>query len=220
MTTYVERDVRQLLNVRDLPSFELFVRLCAGNTGQLFNMSRIGADVGIDQKTVRAWLGVLEAAFIAFRVPPHHRNFRKRLVKTPKLHFYDTGLAARLLGIESPAQMATHSMRGSLFENWVIVEILKAKGNRGKDERLAFWRDHVGREIDLLLDRGERVMPVEIKAGGTVASDWITQLDAWCSLAGPAAETPTIVYGGDRREERRTVSIVPWREVPGLARAV
>ena len=216
LTTYVERDVRQVTNVRDLSIFNLFVRLCAGNIGQLLNLSRIGADTGVDQKTARAWLGILETAFIIFRLRPHHRNFRKRLVKSPKLYFLDSGLAARLLGIEVAEQLVNHSMRGALFENWVLTEILKGRWNRGKQQNLYFWRSHVGQEIDILLDKSEHLMPIEVKSGKTVASDWVRNLQRWCELAGPAVETPTIVYGGDHRQNRGGVDIVPWREIGGV----
>ena len=139
LATYIERDVRQLRNVQDLPTFQRVLRLCAGSVGQLADLTRIGNDAGVDQKTVRAWLGVLEASFILFRLQPHHRSFRKRLVKTPKLYFYDVGVAARLIGIESAEQMNTHPLRGALFENWVIVEHLKRRWNAGKESNLFFW---------------------------------------------------------------------------------
>jgi predicted AAA+ superfamily ATPase len=218
--TYVERDVRQLVNVRDLATFQLFVRLCAANVGQLVNLSRLGADAGIDQKTARAWLGILEASFIVFRLAPHHRNFRKRLVKAPKLYFYDTGLAARLLGVDSPEQLATHPLRGALFECWVMTELLKGRGARGKPDNLFFWRDHVGHEVDALADQGTSLRPIEIKAGGTVAADWFDGLSRWMALAGKAGRDPTLVYGGDRSEPRGGVRVVPWRDIGALAETV
>ena len=218
--TYVERDVRQLLNVRDLSAFRLFVRLCAGNVGQLLNLSRLGADAGINQKTAQSWLGILETSFIAFRLQPHHRNFRRRLVKTPKLYFYDAALAARLLGVDSPEQLATHAMRGSLFENWVVTELLKGRGARGKTDNLYFWRSHVGQEVDVVAEHADGLMPVEIKSGATIASDWLTDLRAWVELAGSAAEGPTLVYGGDRRQSRSGVDVLPWGQVGALAEVV
>lgn len=216
LATYVERDVRQVVAVRDLNSFDMFVHLCAGSVGQLLNMSRLGADAGIDQKTVRAWLSVLETSFVVFRLQPHHRNFRKRLVKSPKLYFYDSGLAARLLGIESTRQLATHAMRGALFENWVIIEMLKGHWNLGKQANLYFWRSHIGHEIDVLVDGSENLIPIEVKSGQTVASDWFRELHQWCEMAGQAAGAPTLVYGGDRRHQRLGVDLVPWREVGTL----
>jgi len=220
ITTYVERDVRQLINVRDLSAFQLFMRLCAANVGQMLNASRLGGDVGIDQKTVRAWIGLLESSFIAFRLQPHFRNFRKRLVKTPKLYFYDTALAARLLGIESPEQLVTHPLRGALFENWVVAELLKGRGARGKSDNLFFWRSHIGHEIDVLADRGDLLLPIEIKAGTTIASDWFAGLQKWLDLAGSVAGQPTLVYGGRARQSRRGINVLPWNEIDCLANEV
>ncbi len=211
--TYVERDVRQLRNVQNLPTFQRVVRLCAAAVGQLADSTRIGNDAGVDQKTVRAWLGVLEASFILFRLQPHQRSFRKRLVKTPKLYFYDVGLAARLLGIESCAQMSTHPLRGALFENWVITEYLKRRWNAGKQANLFFWRSHGGLEIDLVLEQGQLLAPVEIKSGATVSADWLRPLRRWRELAGDAAGRPVIVYGGDQIQYREVADVVPWRRL-------
>jgi len=220
ITTYVERDVRQLINVRDLSAFQLFLRLCAANVGQMLNASRLGGDVGIDQKTVRAWIGLLESSFIAFRLQPHYRNFRKRLVKTPKLYFYDTALAARLMGIESPGQLVTHPQRGALFENWVIAELLKGRGARGKADNLFFWRSHIGHEIDVIADRGDLLRPIEIKSGSTIASDWFAGLQKWLDLAGSEAMKPTLVYGGRSQQSRKGIDVLPWVEIEHLADSV
>ncbi len=213
LATYVERDVRQLRNVQDLPTFQRVLRLCAGTVGQLADLTRIGNDAGVDQKTVRAWLGVLEASFILFRLQPHHQSFRKRLVKTPKLYFYDVGVAARLLGIESAQQMSTHPARGALFENWVITEYLKRRWNAGSQPNLFFWRSHGGLEVDLLLERGQVLAPVEIKSGATVSPDWLRRVRRWRELAGAAAGRPVIVYGGDQPQQRSDADIVPWRQL-------
>ena len=218
LATYIERDVRQLRNVRDLSTFRRVLRLCAGSVGQLADLTRIGNDAGVDQKTVRAWLGVLEASFILFRLHPHHRNFRKRLVKTAKLYFYDVGVAARLTGIESAGQMSTHPLRGALFENWVITEFLKRRWNAGKESNLFFWRSHGGLEVDLLLEQGQALTPVEIKSGATVSSDWLRPLHRWRELAGDTAGRPVIVYGGDQPQQRSDADIVPWRQLARLPR--
>jgi predicted AAA+ superfamily ATPase len=220
ITTYVERDVRQLINVRDLSAFQLFVRLCAANVGQLLNMSRIGGDIGKDQKTVSAWFGLLESSFIAFRLRPHFHNFRKRLVKTPKLYFYDPALAVRLLGIESPSQLVTHPLRGALFENWVLVELLKGRGARGKSDNLYFWRSHTGHEVDVIADHGDRLLPIEVKSGATIASDWLDNLSRWTDLAGSAAWKPTLLYGGRSHQMRRGIAVLPWTEIEKLAECV
>jgi len=220
ITTYVERDVRQLINIRDLSAFQLFLRLCAANVGQMLNASRLGGDVGIDQKTVRAWIGLLESSFIVFRLLPHFRNYRKRLVKTPKLYFYDPALAARLMGIESPGQLVTHPQRGALFENWVIAELLKGRGARGKADNLFFWRSHVGHEIDVIADRGDLLLPIEIKSGSTIASDWFVGLQKWLDLAGSEAVKPTLVYGGRGQQSRKGIDVIPWNEIEHLADSV
>ncbi len=220
ITTYVERDVRQLLNVRDLGAFQRFVGLCAGCVGQLLNSSRVAADCGVNHSTVRAWLGVLQASFVIILLPPHHRNFRKRVVKMPKLYFYDTGLAARLMGVQDHTQLRTHPMRGALFENWVVAETFKGRHNRCKEANLYFWRNNAGHEVDLIADHGETLLPVEIKAGSTIASDWFRPLQRWCDLAGPVAEKAWLVYGGDQACTRSGVRVLPWRDISKLASRV
>lgn len=217
LATYVERDVRQVLNVRDLTVFSRFLALCAGSVGQLLNASRLGADCGLNHGTASQWLSVLEASFVLFRLAPHHRNFRKRLVKTPKLYFLDTGLAIRLLGIESPEQLLTHPLRGALFENWVVAELLKGRFNRGKKSNLYFWRDNVGLEVDVLLETGGRLKPLEIKSGRTLADDWFRSLGKWSELAGQSATPGVLVYGGIAPWKRGGVEVVPWRNLDQLA---
>lgn len=215
--SYVERDVRTLVNVRDLGVFQRFVGLCAGNLGHLLNASRLGADLGVTHDTVRSWLHILEASFVVYRLQPHHRSFRKRLVKTPKLYFHDTGLAARLLGIDSPRQLSTHAMRGALFENWVLTELLKGRSNRGREDNLYFWRSHAGHEIDILMDQGHQLLPVEAKSGSTIASDWFDSLRRWRDLAGGEAATPYLVYGGRQAQRRTDVKVLPWVQIGELA---
>jgi uncharacterized protein len=217
--TYVERDVRQMLNVRDLSTFQRFLRLAAGRSGQLLNLSALGSDCGVSHNTAREWLSVLEASFIVHLLRPHHRNFRKRLVKTPKLYFHDVGLAAWLLGIQEPAQLRHHPLRGALFETWVVSEVLKARYNAGLRSNLYFWRDSAGHEVDLLIDRGADVVPVEVKAGETVHRHLFDSVDRWRALAGEAAGSGWVVYGGDRRQQRRENTALPWFELPGEALA-
>lgn len=217
VATYLERDVRQLLNLKDLLTFQRFMGLCAANVGQLLNMLRLGTDCGVHHNTVRAWLGILHASYIVFLLPPHHANFRKRLVKAPKLYFYDTGLAARLLGIQSPAQLATHPLRGQLFENLVVAELVKARFNRGQRSNLFFWRNSTGVEVDVIVDHGQTLLPVEIKSGETIGSDWFRNLAAWRSWAGKAAEPAILVYGGKRREPHRDAEVMPWSRLPAIA---
>lgn len=149
--TYLERDVRQILNVKDLATFQRFVRMCATRTGQLLNLAALGNDCGISHNTAKAWISVLEASYIVFLLQPHHKNFGKRLVKTPKIYFYDTGLAAWLVGIRDPDHLSIHPMRSSLFESFVISELLKSRFNQGQPPNLYFWRNNLGTEIDVLI---------------------------------------------------------------------
>lgn len=211
IATYVERDVRQIVNVQDSSLFQRFLGLCAGSIGQLFNASRIGNDCGLNHGTVTKWFSILETSYIAFRLAPHHRNFRKRLVKTPKLYFWDTGLAIQLLGIETPGQLSTHPLRGALFENWILVELMKIRLNQGKSLRHSFWRNNTGLEVDLVLDVAGRLCPVEMKSGMTLASDWFAGLRGWMELAGDAAFDPCLFYGGSVASNEAGVQVLPWR---------
>lgn len=210
--TYLERDVRDLLNVGDLEAFGRFVRLCAGRSGQLLSAASLAADAGISHTTVRRWLSILEASFTIYLLRPHHRNFSKRLVKSPKLYFVDTGLLCYLLRVQSPAALVDHASRGAIFETWVVSEALKNYYNRGAEADLYFWRDSVGREIDLLIDQGAQQLPVEIKSGQTVASDFFTALDYWRELAGAPEVAAALVYGGDNSYQRRGVTVLSWSD--------
>jgi predicted AAA+ superfamily ATPase len=216
--TYIERDVRQMINVRDLSTFQRFVRMCAGRTGGLLNLSGLASDCGISHNTAKAWLSVLQATYIVHLLPPHHRHFDKRLVKTPKLYFLDPGLAAWLVGIQNAEQIAFHPMRGSLFETLVVSELLKARFNQGLTSNLFFWQDRHGREVDILIDQGRQLIPVEVKSGETVTSDYFAGLSRWVGLAGQEAGGPWVVYGGRERQTRSQAQVLPWREIRDLAR--
>ena len=200
--TYVERDVRQLLKVHDLLTFETFVRLCAGRVGQLLNLASLAADSGISSTTARDWISILEASFILFRLQPWHANISKRLIKTPKLYFHDVGLAAYLCGIEEQGQIATHPLRGNLFENMVVGELLKRRFNSGLDNRLCFFRDRAGSEVDILFPNGPRYLPVEIKSGQTIHSEWFKPLASMAKLNPAVLQPGLVVYGGDEIQQR------------------
>jgi predicted AAA+ superfamily ATPase len=215
--TYVERDVRQMVNVRDLSTFQRFVRMCAARTAQLLNLSGLAVDCGITHNTAASWLSVLEASFILHLVQPYHGNFGKRLVKTPKLFFYDPGLAAWLLGIQDAEQLAVHPQRGALFESWVVAELLKARFAHGMASNLFFWRDRTGHEVDLLIEQGAALTPVEIKSGRTVASDFFKGIDDWRRISGQAETAAWLVYGGEREQSRARVHVLPWRSIGKLA---
>lgn len=217
VATYVERDVRQLLNVQDLAAFQRFIRLCAGRVGGLLNLSELGSDAGIAQPTAKAWLSVLEATYIVQLVRPHHANFSKRIIRTPKLHFVDTGLACWLLGIREPEQLATHPLRGPLFESWVSAELHKTFFNAGKTPPIFFWRDRAGLEIDLVIEQGARLRPVEVKAGATMTGAHLDSLRRWLSLTGDTAEAPALVYGGEESYERESVRVRGWRDAAAIA---
>jgi predicted AAA+ superfamily ATPase len=218
ISTYVERDVRQIVNIQDTMAFQRFLSLCAGSVGQLFNASRIGNDCGLNHGTVAKWLSILEASYIAYRLPPHHRNYRKRLVKTPKLYFWDTGLVCRLLGIERPEQLATHPLRGAVFENWVVTELMKGRFNRLQKSNLYFWRNNTGMEVDVLAEQSGKLMPIEIKSGATIGKDWATGLQGWLELAGDEAMDPTLIYGGEVVWQKQEVNIIPWKAIDSLAK--
>jgi len=209
--TYLERDVRQLSQVGDLETFSRFVRLCAGRGGQLLNLSSLANDAAISHDTARRWLSILEASFVVFLLRPHHRNFNKRLVKSPKLYFVDTGLLCFLLRIRSAEELRTHSMRGAVFENFIVAELLKNYRNRGELPDLFFWRNHRGDEIDLLLDLGARLVPVEIKSGQTVTSSFFRGLNYWGGISA-AREDSALVYAGDTSHRRGGTVVYSWRQ--------
>lgn len=211
IATYVERDVRQLLSVRDLGQFQTFVRMCAARTGQLLNLATLGADCGISAVTARQWLTVLETSYIVTLLRPHHRNFGKRLVKTPKLYFLDAGLAAWLMGIRDAQTLETHAARGALFETWVVSELYKQRLNAGQPLDLYFWRDSSGNEVDVLIENATGLQALEIKSGSTFASDWTSGLRKWQKLAQDEALTPSLVYGGDQSHAREDLQVWSWR---------
>ena len=211
--TYVERDVRELVNVGDLETFRLFVRLCAGRNGQLLNLSDLASDAGVTHTTARRWLSILEASFLVALLRPHHRNFNKRLVKSPKLYFLDTGLLCHLLRVRSPEELRAHASRGAVFETFVLSELLKARLHRGEEPDVHFWRDSAGHEIDFLIDDGETLTPIEAKSGQTVAGDFFAGLRYWRGLAGDPAAPAALVYGGDRSYRREGFTVYRWSDL-------
>ena len=213
VATYLERDVRTISNVGDLATFQRFVELCAGRTAQLLNYSSLANDCAISQPSAKAWISILEASFIIFRLPAFHANLRKRLVKMPKLFFYDTGLVCWLLGIRTPEQLRSHPLRGSIFETWVVSEIVKHRTNQGETGGLSFYRDSNGSEIDLVIDQPARIMLVEAKSAATASSSLFdgakrvrrhfSELPRPCDVA--------VAYGGDQFQQRADGRLIPWR---------
>lgn len=214
VATYVERDVRQLLQIKDLQLFQRFLRLAAARSGQLLNLSSLGADVGISSVTAREWIGVLEASYLVMRLPPYFENFGKRLVKTPKLYFLDTGLMCWLLGIHSAAILSTHPLRGQVFETMVVVEAYKAALNKGQQAALYFWRDSAGQEVDLLTQRDGVFEGYEIKSGSTFSADWFKQLTKLEKL-NPNAARSTVIYGGNESSRRSQGEVLAWADALG-----
>lgn len=231
--------MRQLINVRDLSTFQRFVRICAAHTAQLMNLSSLANDCGINHTTARAWLSVMEASYLIRFLQPHFSNFNKRLVKSPKLYFLDTGLASRLLGIQTVQQLALHPQCGALFETWVVGELFKARFNRALSSNLYFWRDHTGNEIDIIVEQSNRLIPIEVKSGQTVSSDFFKGLNYWQNMAGETAVSGAartrrkttasakqstgkswLVYGGDQNQGRSSAEVVSWKHMEGLVAVV
>ena len=211
--TYVERDVRRLVNVKSLIQFERFVTLLAGRVGQVVNFTSLANETGVSVPTISAWLSVLEASFLVFRLPPHFSNIAKRVVKAPKIYFTDVGLATYLLGIENPLQMSSHPLRGSLFENMVVADIRKGFTNRGREPRMAFYRTEKGFEVDLIISTGGHVVPIEIKSSMTFGKNLVHNLEVYCD-ADQSAIKPRLIYDGEAMMDfgAHKVNCSNWRD--------
>jgi len=211
LLTYVERDVRQIKNITNLAMFQRFLKVCASRVGQEVNYTSIGNDTGVDQKTVLSWFGILEASFIAFRLQPFYNNLGKRLTQMPKLYFYDTGLCCSLLELETESHVNTHPLRGALFENLIILELLKARFNNGQRSNLFYWRDRTGNEIDVLLDQSAQVVPVEIKTSATFTTDYVKGINYWKKI-NPNVKKAFVVFTG-KTASLDKISILNWKEI-------
>ncbi len=212
--TYVERDVRLLLNVGDLNTFDRFVRLCAGRVGQLINYDSLASDAGISQPTAKSWLSVLQTSYICFLLEPHYRNFNKRIIKSPKLYFMDTGLLCYLLRIQSPDHIVSYPLIGSIFENWVISEIKKSFHHDGRQAPLYFWRDQHGHEVDLVVDQGDALFCMEIKSGQTFQKSFLKSV-AWLNKL-QNRQTGACIYGGKSSFKINDFLVQAWTDLPGL----
>ncbi|MDO8662301.1 MAG: ATP-binding protein [Candidatus Omnitrophota bacterium] len=211
VSTYLERDIRALINVKDLAKFEKFLKLCAGRTAQIINLSNLANDCGVNHNTVKSWLGVLEASYVIFFVRPHHANFGKRLIKAPKLYFTDCGLAAHLLDIQNAKHIVHHPLKGALFENFAVAELLKARTNQGKNSNIYFFRDNIGNEVDILLENGATLRPVEIKLGMTISDDYFKGLRYYQKINQKNAVKPALIYGGNEDQRRGVFDIFSYR---------
>jgi predicted AAA+ superfamily ATPase len=221
VATYVERDVRQILRIQNLSAFQRFLALCAGRVGQLVNVTSLAADAGITRVTAESWLAVLEASHLLFRVNPWFTNLSKRLLKTPKLYFCDSGLAAWLVGIRQPAHLTAHPLRGALFENWAVTELLKARVHRGLRPNLHFLRDKNGHEVDAVVETAPRNgIAVEFKSGSTIAADFFDGLDFYRQHLPNLTLQPWLVYGGETRQTRERATVLPWSDLGPLLEAL
>lgn len=215
--SYMERDVRLLTNVGDLRSFQRFMQLCAGRVGQLLNLSELASVCGISVSTAQRWISILEASYILFLLQPYFKNFNKRLTKSPKLYFYDTGLACSLLNIQSSELLALHPLRGSIFENFVIADLCKQYFNSGRRPPVYFWRDLNGRlEVDCIIEESAKLFAIEIKSGQTVASDYFSNLKQWNELAQTSANANYVVYGGLLKQSRSAGNLIGWKSMGNL----
>jgi predicted AAA+ superfamily ATPase len=211
--TYIERDVRMMKNIGDINAFMQFTQLCAGRTGQLLNYTSLASDAGISPNTAKAWLSILESSYILYRLQPFHRNFNKRLIKSPKLYFYDTGLACSLLGIRDESQVNLHYMKGALFENLILSEFFKRSFHRGEYNLPYFWQDSHGNEIDCLLVDGANIVPIEIKFGKTITNSYIENFKYLRQLTGMPVKQGYVVYGGEQSMQISTGSFISWRQI-------
>lgn len=214
--TYLEKDVRELSGIRHLAIFQKFLKLCAGRNGQIINISDLSADCGISPQTVREWLSILEASFILYLLPSYHENFNKRLIKSSKLYFYDTGLVCYLLGIRTVTDLKMHYLRGAIFESYVMAEIIKHQVNLGEQANVYYWREKNKNEVDCIIESSRGILAVEIKSSRTFQSDFLKGLKYWHNLTGHSAESSFLVYGGEHSHTRSGVNILAWNKVSDL----
>lgn len=211
--TYIDRDVRMIKNIGDINTFIQFTQLCAGRIGQPLNFVSLANDAGISPNTAKSWLSILESSYILYRIQPYHKNFNKRLVKSPKLYFYDTGVACSLLGIREQNQINLHYMKGLLFENLILNEFMKSSFNRGENRQLYYWQDNHGKEIDCIFENGEKISAVEIKSGKTISTSYFDNLKYWKSLSDVPDNQGIVVYGGDQTMQTSNGALISWRNL-------
>jgi predicted AAA+ superfamily ATPase len=210
--TYIERDVRQIKNINNLLVFEKFMQILAGRTGQELNLSSISVEVGVNLKTIQSWIGILESSFIIYLLKPHYKNFNKTIVKRPKVYFYDVGVVCSFLRISTSVQLETHPLRGAIFETMVVVELLKKLTNKAMQPNIYYWRDKTGHEIDIIIDTPEKLVPVEIKSGKTIATDWFKSIKYWCNLS--KQNQSFLLYAGkDTQRWRKDLLITNWKNL-------
>ncbi|MFO7790458.1 MAG: ATP-binding protein [Bacteroidales bacterium] len=211
--TYLERDVRQIKKIGDLKQFSVFLRLVAGRVGQILNLNSLATDARISPNTVKAWLSVLEASYIIYYLPPYHKNFNKRITKSPKLYFTDTGLVCSLLSIENAEQVKTHYAKGALFENMVINEFLKKRFNQGLNQNMYFWNNKNLYEIDLILESGNTITSIEIKSSMTLRKEYFRNLTYWQKLSGEKPQNSYVIYGGEENHTTQNGKFISWQNM-------
>jgi len=214
---YVERDVRQIKNVADLATFQKFMKLCAGRIGQVVNLTSLGNDCGISHNTAKEWLSLLEASYVIFQLQPYYQNFGKRLIKSPKIYFVDSGVACSLLNIRSVEELESHYLRGGLVEGLIISDLLKQQFNLDRQPSLYFWRDHTGHEIDCIIDESTYSVPVEIKSGKTVTSEFFKEINFWSKTSSLSATSPRfLIYGGADNQSWSHATVLSWKFIGNL----
>ncbi len=216
VNTYLERDVRSMKQVNDLMVFQRFMRLVAARSGTVLNYASIANDLGVSSNTIKGWVSILEASFIVFLLAPYHRNFNKRLVKSPKIYFYDTGLLCYLLDVHNDAVLDLHPLKGQIFETLIVSELMKQYYHHGLNPRLYFWRDKTGHEIDCVIERGTQIIPIEIKSGSTVNANYFDNLDYWKKLN--KTNFSYVLYGGNTVHKRHECLILPYDQTQGLVK--
>lgn len=208
--TYIERDVRLIKNISNLSVFKRFLNLCAARTGQLLNISSLAEDCGINQKTAQSWLSILEASFVIYFLHPHYKNYGKRVIKMPRIYFYDTGLLCSLLGLTDQKQLKNHYLKGSIFESFVISEFVKYQYNQGMEPNVYFWRNKTGNEIDLLIEAPHKIIPIEIKSGQTISNDYFRGLKYYNNLSRGNSKNSYVIYGGNLKQQRSEGNVLGW----------
>jgi predicted AAA+ superfamily ATPase len=214
--TYLERDIRLIKNITNYNLFLKFLKLIAGRCGQILNIKTIGEDIGISSKTVESWLSILETSYIIYRLQPYHKNYNKRIIKHPKLFFYDTGLVCHLLGIKKSQEVATHYLKGALFENFIISDFIKHDYNQGGLSSFYFWKDNHNNEIDLIIESGDKLGVIEIKSAETIKKEFLKNLRNFDKLEKTKTKKIFLIYGGNKKLENNTIQIIPWRSLVNI----
>lgn len=220
ISSYIERDVRELKNIYDLSLFQKFLQLCAGRVGQVLNYSSLANDCGIDQKTAQAWIALLEATYVIFLLQPYYKNISKRLAKTPKLYFTDTGVACNLLNIKSSQELALHFAKGGLVESFIVADFYKQYYNLDQRPALYFWRDYEGNEVDCVVEKALTLYPIEIKAGQTINQDYFKQFSYWKEVINGPIENNFVIYGGNQNASWSNAQVLAWHNASDLIKKI